>query len=513
MFVIKPISYLVLIFPVVIFFLLCNRPHTGGEYRLGEIHFDINSSSEAKEHFRTGMLLLHSFEYKDAAAEFTLARQADPDLILAYWGEAMTHHHTLWNAQYTEEAMKILEKLGATPEERVARAETALEKDLVRGANILFGKGDKFERDKAYAQHMEMMYKRYPHNEEVSAFYALSLLGAGGEKRDSAYYGKAARIAKGIIQENPDHPGALHYMIHACDDPAHAIQAIEAAHRYAEVAPDASHALHMPSHIFVAMGMWDEVVKSNVASFKASVSRMEEKGLDGDARSYHALHWLQYGFLQQGESAKARDLLKDMISYANELPSPSARAHLTMMRGTFVIDAFACEDSLAWITIDDVDLNESLQAINNYVKGYCAWQRRNAVLLDSAIGQLQEIRKHAELEVYQRGATMCSGISWATQLPSELDIGKIKVMELQLNALAAVFRNEISTTESMMRSAAQLESSLSYSYGPPQIVKPSYELLGDWLMAYGRNEEAMHAYEMALDRAPKRRRSTLLQEM
>jgi hypothetical protein len=222
---------------------------------------------------------------------------------------------------------------------------------------------------------------------------------------------------------------------------------------------------------------------------------------------------LQYGLLQKGESEKARELLNDMIIYTQELPSPSARAHLTMMRGTYVIDAFACEDSLAMISIDDGDLNEALQAINSYIKGYCAYQRRDAEGLDSAMSQIHEIRKHAELEIYQRGATMCSGISWATQLPSELDVGHISVMELQLSALMADLQNDKTAAENMLKSAAQMESNLSYSYGPPMIVKPSQELLGDWLRANERYKEAKHTYEIALERTPNRRRATLWQEM
>ena len=146
---------------------------------------------------------------------------------------------------------------------------------------------------------MEQLSEKYPNNHEISAFYALSLLGSVPDGRDDAIYGKGAIIAKGIIEENPNHPGALHYLIHSYDDPAHAHLALNAANSYAKVAPEASHALHMPSHIYLAMGMWDEVISSNINSYQASINRMERKNLDNNARGYHAYHWLQYGYLQK----------------------------------------------------------------------------------------------------------------------------------------------------------------------------------------------------------------------
>ncbi|MCF6223634.1 MAG: hypothetical protein L3J34_07890 [Flavobacteriaceae bacterium] len=153
---------------------------------------------------------------------------------------------------------------------------------------------------------MKKLNLKYPDNHEVKAFYALSLLGSVSDGRDDEIYGKGAKIAQGIIEENPNHPGALHYLIHSYDDPKHANLALDAAYSYAKVAPDASHALHMPSHIFVAMGMWDEVVKSNENSYQASVNRMERKKLDNDARGYHAFHWLEYGYLQQNRFEDAK---------------------------------------------------------------------------------------------------------------------------------------------------------------------------------------------------------------
>ena len=244
---------------------------------LGDVQIQVSGNEAAMPHFREGLLLLHSFEYNDAAEAFRQAQEQDPSFAMAYWGEAMTHHKPLWQIQNYEEGRKIMQRLGASPEERRAKAGTELERDLVGGLDVIYGEGTKAERDKAYAEYMAELYDKYPGHHEVAAFYALSLMGSVPTGRDADIYGRSAAIAQGIIEENPQHPGALHYLIHAYDDPDHAVRALTAANRYSKVAPDAAHALHMPSHIYVAMGMWYDVVLSNIDSYSASVNRMRDK--------------------------------------------------------------------------------------------------------------------------------------------------------------------------------------------------------------------------------------------
>ena len=184
---------------------------------------------------------------------------------------------------------------------------------------------------------MGELLKKYPDNHEISAFYALSLLGSVEDGRDDEIFGKGAKIAQGILKENPNHPGALHYLIHSYDDPDHAQYALSAADAYAVVAPDASHALHMPSHIYVAMGMWDKVVSSNENSYQASLNRMQRKNLK-DGRGYHAYHWLEYGYLQQEREEDARKLVQDLVIYTEENPSKYARTHLVFLKGTYLVE-------------------------------------------------------------------------------------------------------------------------------------------------------------------------------
>ncbi len=221
---------------------------------LGFISMTVTGDEEAVPHFERGMLLLHSFEYEDAAENFQKAQAIDSSFYMAYWGEAMTHNHPLWREQDGDEAREILNKVGESKQERLDKIKTKFERDLFLGAEILFAERPKAEKDLLYREHMLDMYTQYPDNHEIASLYALSILGAVKGGRDYEANAKCAKIAEGILEENNNHPGALHYLIHSYDDPDNAHKALDAANAYADVAPSADHALHMPSHIFVALG-------------------------------------------------------------------------------------------------------------------------------------------------------------------------------------------------------------------------------------------------------------------
>jgi tetratricopeptide (TPR) repeat protein len=484
----------------------CKEAGTPQESRLGDAHLATSGDEAALPHFEQGLLLLHSFEYEDARAAFVKAQEADPDFAMAYWGEAMTHNHPIWHRQEYEEGQAALLKLGDSPEARLAKAETELEKDLLKAAETLFGEGEKVARDKAYADYLAKLHEKYPENQEVAAFYALSLLGAVPVGRDVEAYEKGAAIAQGILKENPRHPGALHYLIHSYDDPSHARLALNAADSYAKVAPDAAHALHMPSHIYVAMGMWDEVISSNIASYDASVKRMEEKGLTNDARSYHAFHWLLYGYTQKGNTDKVIDILEKMVQYTNEQPSKTARAYLVRMKGNFLVETQRWGHELADVEIDLKDLNISHQAVAHFLEGMQAYRAGEETLLAGIIDTLASKRQQASMSMTNEGIPMCSaGGSFGK--PNRVDVGQAEVMELELKALLARLRGEEQQAEALMQQAVTMQDELNYSYGPPEIIYPAYEFYADYLMEQERYEEALAQYERALERGPGRLRA------
>ncbi len=473
-------------------------------YHLGDARLEVTGAETAVPFFQEGLLLLHSFEYADARAAFQKASEEDPDFVMAYWGEAMTHNRGLWRSQDYEEGQAVLAKLGNTTEERMSKAATELEKDLLRGVEILYGEGDKYERDKAYADHMEKLHKKNPDHQEVAAFYALSLLGSVPVGRDEEVYEQSAAIAQSILIENPNHPGALHYLIHSYDDPNHAVKAITAANSYAKVAPDAAHALHMPSHIYVAMGMWNEVVNSNIDSYNASVNRMERKGMGNDARSYHAFHWLMYGYLQQGKTEKARRIMDEMVQYTNETPSNNARSYLIRMKGNYLVETGNWSSDLADIEIDKKGLNISLQAMNNFTDGMIAFHQKDKKALESLIKNMEKDRDNAAVLISDEGTPMCNAGGSNRSLPNQLDLDQAQIFAYELEALLAMLDNDTDKAESFLQKATELERDASYAYGPPAITMPTFELYGQWLLEQNRPEEALTQYEYALKRGPKR---------
>ena len=353
-----------------------------------------------------------------------------------------------------------------------------------------------------YAEFMEDLYKKYPDNQEVAAFYALSLLGSVEEGRDDVVYGKGAKIAKGILKENPNHPGALHYLIHSYDDPNHATLALDAANAYSKVAPDASHALHMPSHIYVAMGMWNNVISSNIASYQASVNRMKEKELDNDARGYHAFHWLQYGYLQKGNYEEAKSMVLDMKKYATETPSKSARVYLVFLKGTYLTETDNWNDKVADIPVDISDLNISVRSKYHFLEGMKAFKNGNTKKLDSILNIMDQDHKRESFIVAEGSSKLCAGIT--RDEATKMDLKGAEIRQNQLLALRADLGNDTKLAEEYFIKSIDIENNMSYSYGPPSIQKPTHELYADWLLTQNRKDEAAEQYQLALKIGPGR---------
>ncbi len=492
--IMKP--HLLLLLIVLLF--SCKKELAKTDY-LGVVDLEVSGSKKALPHFEKGLLLLHSFEYADAREEFLKAQELDPKMAMAYWGEAMTYNHSLWHEQDYDKGISALNKLTSLDEDLKI---TPLENHFLEGVQILYKtEATKKQRDKDYALYMGELLKKYPENHEVAAFYALSLLGSVEDGRDDELFGKGAKIAQGILKENPNHPGALHYLIHAYDDPYHAQYALSAADTYAVVAPDASHALHMPSHIYVAMGMWDKVVSSNENSYQASLNRMQRKNLK-DGRGYHAYHWLEYGYLQQGREEDARKLVQDMVIFTEENPSKYARTHLVFLKGTYLVETENWDSPIADISVDIADMNVAIRSQYHFLEGMKAFQRGNSKLLDENIESIRnDFDKESFLVTYD-DVSFCSGVERDDTTPSNLT--ETQVMLEQLLALKAWLNMDPVATEDHLKKSILLDDTLSYNYGPPFIQKPTHELYADWLVVQNRTEEALIQYDETLKRAPNR---------
>ncbi|HSG39494.1 MAG TPA: hypothetical protein VLE27_07625, partial [Thermoanaerobaculia bacterium] len=253
--------------------------HAGSE--LGQIDFPTSASPAAQAQFVRGVAALHSFFYDEAADLFREAQKADPGFALAYWGEAMTYHHPIWSEQDRDAALAALARLAPDPEQRAAKAPTEREKAWLAAVEVLYGEGEKPARDAAYAEAMRKLHERYPDDVEAASFYTLSLIGPAltgppGDARDRPLI-RAAAILEELFDRAPRHPGVLHYMIHAYDDPLHAPLGLRAARLYAKTAPAAHHALHMPSHIFVQIGDWPSAAASNEDAWAASADWVKRR--------------------------------------------------------------------------------------------------------------------------------------------------------------------------------------------------------------------------------------------
>ncbi|MBK8488889.1 MAG: hypothetical protein IPN31_02300 [Bacteroidetes bacterium] len=468
---------------------------------LGIAHLEVSGNTSAQPYFEKGLLLLYSFEYTDARDEFIKAQEADPNMLMAYWGEAMTYNHTLWAEQDFEKATTAIKKI---TDANTLETLSSLEQDFIHSITLLYQtEKTKAERDNAYSNYLAEMYNSYPKNQEVAAFYALSILGTEQEGRDAIVYEKGAVIAQKILDVNPNHPGALHYLIHSYDDPEHAHLALDAANKYAKVAPDAAHALHMPSHIYVAMGMWDEVISSNEHSYQASVDRMERKQSDNDARGYHSYHWLEYGYLQKGREADAEKLVWDMQTYTNATTSQRSKTHLVYLKGTYLVETNNWSSAVADIPIDVSDLNVAVRAQNSFIEGMKAFSKKDNIALDKVIADLHADYEKESLQVQDVMDAHCASLDG--NAVTSTNILQCKIIEAQLLGLSAWLENDIALTEEWFKKSITLEESISYSYGPPEIQKPTYELYGDWLLTQNRGEDAILQYELALKKGPNRK--------
>lgn len=467
---------------------------------LGEIKFEVTGKTEAQSFFKKGLLYLHSFEYDDAAEEFQKAKQTDPDFVMAYWGEAMTHTHPLWREQDLDQARTILKNLAPTPEGRIAKAKNGLEKDFIKGADILYGKGNKAERDSMYAAYMQTLYKKYPGNNEVTSFYSLSLIGWGMEGRQTKIFELAASIAHEVLISNPRHPGALHYIIHAYDDPDHAAMALAIANKYALVAPDAGHALHMPTHTYLALGLWEKVINSNVISWAAEKERKERKNLNNDALGYHSYHWLQYGYLQKGKDETARKMVDSMQQYCNALPSARARAHMIFLKTTYLAETNDYASTVSNISVAQKDLNLLTRARNYFVNGMHAYYNNQADSIAHFIRQIAGERLIDEEKVTDKGIRICGNIN--RSIPTLTDLQKAEVMELELKAMEAWMKRDTVSTERLFKLSTEMELKSAYAYGPPTVVKPSFEMYGEWLLHINKPKEALEQFNQSLKIAP-----------
>ena len=290
-----------------------NHPHHEdlNETQLGTVHFPVSCAAAVQKPFERGVALLHSFWYEEAEKEFEQIAKDDPHCAMAHWGVAMSLWHQLWN----NPDEKVIAR-GLDETKKAAQGKTTpREQAYIAAMRAFYSNSEKLDHDacaRAYSDAMKKVYEAYPDDHEAAVFYALSLL-ASEPHEDTTFANRkqAAAILEKLFATEPDHPGVAHYLIHAYDKPQLAQLGLPAARRYAQVAPAAPHALHMPSHIFARVGLWQDDINSNLASI-AATRKTAAMHMGGEGHQFHAMDFLVYAYLQSGRESDAAKVIEEV---------------------------------------------------------------------------------------------------------------------------------------------------------------------------------------------------------
>jgi tetratricopeptide (TPR) repeat protein len=466
--------------------------------RLGNVVFPNSGARAAQADFLRGVALLHSFEYDDAAKAFKAAQARDKGFALAYWMEALTYRHPLWGQEDLNAARGALAGLAPSRATRLARAKTARERAYGDAVEALFAQGDEVDRARGFADGMSRVADAYPQDLEASAFAALGSLGLWsqlGRASATAQVETAIRYAQRVFESNPRHPGASHYLIHAYDDPKRAERGLPFAREYAQIAPDAEHAVHMPSHIFLQLGLWDDVVASNERAWAASRAWVARNKLSPTENDFHSFTWLQYGYIQQGRYRAAKGLIDTLgvLFRGADFGSQFSDASLVGPDLTFryrVASGDWTDTGLP--SAGRQDDRHSPRAI-----GFTS-----TMLLEQAIAAAMEgdseTARALITRIQSRADSGVPGDYGAASYTTGLDVAK---------ALVAKKAGDMTTAIDLLRAAGDLESKTS-PQGPP-FLPPALEMLGNALLEAGKPQEAIAAFTKELELRRNRSESLL----
>ena len=460
-------------------------PAQGGDV-LGHISFPTRATPASHAAFLRGVLLMHSFHYPQAATAFREAQALDSTDVMGYWGEAMTYTHPVWNQQDTAAAHAALRRLALTRDARLALARGARERAWLTAAEVLYAPtGTKAQRDTAWSLEMARLHASDLTDVEATTFYALSLLGLNQGDREPLAYAKAYDLVAPVFRAHPHHPGAAHYLIHATDDPEHAALGLDAAQAYAGIAPSAAHAIHMTSHIFLALGKWDDVVAAN---------RRAQETLANGTLSGHVVQWLHYGLLQQGRYHEADVWLDSMAHQARTSARPDAWDAAGLMAAANLADTRRWTGPARDVRVDDLTfhadaLPEGLLdlAASEFGVALSALNRGDSAAFDSTLARMAARRTFVATNPRFTNAREMS-----------------EVMEKTLRGFALEKRGDSSSALALFRDAAAQEAALPMPFGPPITIKPPREAAGELLLALGKPGLASREFKAALLRTPRR---------
>jgi len=455
----------------------------GAKGSLGTVEFRVSCTAEAQESFTRGVALLHSFTYAESAGAFRDAAAKDPRCAMAHWGLAMTEYHQLWEP-YPGPA-ELQRGSAAIRKARELKPGTPREKDYVEALGVYY---DGWEqrghavRAKAYRDAMESVHGRNPKDQEAAIIYALALVAtAAPEDKTYGNQRKAAAILEPLFAAHPDHPGAAHYLIHAYDNPVLAPEGVAAARAYSKIAPALPHALHMPSHIFTRLGLWEDSVSSNIAAAAAA-------GKHGDrGEEFHALDYLVYAYLQLGKNDEAEKIRENLPPLGNVEPSSLFKINYARA----AIRARCALEQQHWREAENLARDPGVEP---QVAAISYWA---AALGAAHTGNLQAARQHTEQVRRLSGELREKGEAyWAEQ---------VAIQGEEAGGWLAFTEHRTYDALRLLRMAADHEEAAEKHPVTPGAVRPARELLGDLLMEMHQPKEALVAYRQALAIAPGRR--------
>jgi tetratricopeptide (TPR) repeat protein len=475
-----------------------SHANTTAHSRLGNVVFPNSGAKAAQEDFLRGVALLHSFEYEDAAKAFKDAQKRDKDFALAYWMEALTYRHPLWGQEDLKAARGALAALAPSRETRLARAKTARERVYGDAVEALFAQGAEVDRARGFAEGMSRVADAYPQDLEASAFAALGSLGLGAQLPRASAMAQvetAIRYAQRVFESNPRHPGASHYLIHAYDDPKRAERGLPFAREYAQIAPDAEHAVHMPSHIFLQLGLWDDVVASNERAWAASRAWVARNKLPATENDFHSLTWLQYAYIQQGRYRAAKGLIDTLGVLFRGADFGSQFSDASLVGPDFIFRYRLASGDWSDISLPSPgqqDDRHSPRAVG--FAGTMLVQQAIAAAMRGDSAQTRALIAR----IQSRADSGVPGDYGAASYTTRLSLVK---------ALAAQKSGDLTTAIDLMRAAGDLESKSSPA-GPP-FLPPALEILGNALLEAGRPQEAITAFTKELELRHNRSESLL----
>jgi len=453
--------------------------------QLGTVHFPVSCAPSVQVTFERGVALMHSFWYEEAEKAFQQVAKDDPGCAMAHWGIAMSLWHQLWDRP---DGATLTQGLEEAKRGQSLHPKTSRERDYLAAAKTFYAdstKRDHATRAAAYSKAMEHMYQRYPEDKEAAAFYALSLLASEpDDDRTFANRKKAIEILNKLFVEEPNHPGIAHYLIHSCDKPQLAELGLPAARRYAQIAPAAPHALHMPSHIFARLGLWQDDIDSNLASV-AATRKSAAMHMGGEDHQFHAMDFLVFAYLQIGQEADAKRIIEEVRTMPPVKSSFGDRfnAHqdaLTSFPATYALELHHWREAAALTPVPDAAASE--HAITYWARAIGAARDGDAAEARKDIAELESI--HKELA--------------ASKMPYTTEAVENDLLEANAWADRAEGKNDGAVKA--LRALADKQDAL----GQESLWISARQMLGDLLLDMKRPQEALAEYEADLKTNPNR---------